>query len=174
MRNYTVMQEGKPLDITITWSVLADLDLCVFFRSNDGREGGVFSDGFRSDVRDMGRLDGFPYMLHLGDNKASMAGQRGCETVKVGRPDLFERIDIVVINYSEAVDLLEVDYTDPGGVCLVGDLKISANPTGSGHVYHVATIIRDASEGLSAEPVNRVITLREAYDTIPGFPLICE
>lgn len=168
------MPVAKSFDITITWTTPVDLDLCVFYRSCDGREGGVFSDEFRSNSGDLGRLDDFPFMIHLGDSRAPLAGQTGSETVRVGRQDVFERIDVVIINYGEAIDLLDVDYSDPGGACHMGDIEIKSAPTGSGQAYHLATLRRQPDGQLHIETVNRVITLREAYDTIPGFALICE
>lgn len=168
------MQDDKSFDISICWSTPVDLDLCVFYRCPGGDVGGVFSDEFRSNPDDLGRLDAFPYMRHKGDIKEPAAGGAGHETVTVARPDRFERLDVVVINYDDAIDLLDVDYADSRGYCVVGDRRIESRPTGRGQAYHVATVCRDESGCLVAEPVNKVITLREAYDSIPGFALICE
>ena len=41
-----------------------DLDLCLFYRGEDGGTGGVFSSDYRERPEDLGRLDAFPYILH--------------------------------------------------------------------------------------------------------------
>lgn len=168
------MQGNEPFDITINWSSQVDLDLCVFYRSCDGEEGGVFSDEFRSNSSDLGCLGAYPYMQHMGDAKEPLPGRIGSETVKVGRPDNFERLDVVVINYNDAIDLLDVNYSDPAGNCMLGEREITASPQGHGQAYHVATMRRDAAGVLQTTEVNKVLPLREAYETIPGFALICE
>lgn len=136
--------------------------------------GGVFSDEFRCNSADLGALTAFPYMLHMGDMKEPLPGQTGTETVELGRPELFERIDVVVINYADAIDLLEVDYADSKGYCQLGEHKVLSNPAGAGQAYHVATIYPGRDGELKIDTINRVITLKEAYQNIPGFPLICE
>ena len=168
------MQNQELLEISICWSTAVDLDLCVFYRCADGREGGVFSDEFRCNPSDLGSLGEFPFMLHLGDMKAPQAGQCGTETVQIASPELFERLDIVVINYADAIDLLDVDYTDREGYCRIGEQTVPSSPEGRGQAYHVATLSVNSDGSMKVETVNRVVTLREAYDSIPGFPLICE
>lgn len=168
------MQVNEPFDISIHWSTPVDLDLCVFFRSRDGRVGGVFSDEFRSEPGDLGSLNNFPYILHMGDEKEPLPGKIGRELVKVGDPSIFDRLDVVVINYADAIDLLDVDYNDPNGGCTIGGQSIEAKPTGRGQAYHVATLSRGDDGALHVQPVNRILPLGEAYDSIPGFPLVCE
>lgn len=167
-----------PLDITLGWSTPVDLDLCVFYRTPAGDTGGVFSDEFRQDVADLGTLDAFPHMLHHGDVGTPAGRQLSSEQVTVGRPANFDRIDIVAINYDDAIDMLDVDYSDPQGYCRLqtayGSMQIPAAPVGNGHVYHVATLARRADGDFDINVVNRTITLTEAYHGIPGFELICE
>ena len=60
--------DGK-LKVKLYWSSETDLDLCLFFKRKDGEVGGVFSNEYRGKKKDLGCLDAFPYMLHLGDAK---------------------------------------------------------------------------------------------------------
>lgn len=173
-----ILPAGATVDVYINWTVPVDLDLCVFFTTADGRTGGVFSDEFRQDVNDLGQLADYPYMLHHGDEKEPMPGQRGVERVTISDLARFATVDVVVINYDDAIDLLDVDYRDNAGHCdiVIGSRThtIPSAPDGKGQAYHVARITRQADGNYLLTPVNTVLTLRQAYDTIPGFALICE
>ena len=59
---------GK-LKVKLFWQSDTDLDLCLFFKKKDGEVGGVFSNEYRSKKSDLGTLDKFPFMQHMGDNK---------------------------------------------------------------------------------------------------------
>ena len=67
-----------------------------------------------------------------------------------------------------------MNYCDPAGNCMIGGREIKAAPQGHGQAYHIATMRRDAAGVLQTTEVNKVLSLREAYETIPGFALICE
>ena len=59
---------GK-LKVKLIWGTKTDQDLCIFFKRKDGQVGGVFSNEYRNKKSDLGNLNSFPYMLHMGDNK---------------------------------------------------------------------------------------------------------
>lgn len=175
----TAIDCGDGFDITIRWTAHVDLDLCVFYRTNDGRCGGVFSDEFRQSSSDLGSLTRFPFMLHHGDEKEPMPGSVGSECVSVKNLDGIERLDVVIINYDDAVDLLECDYLDEAGSTVLhrGEerlLEVPSTPAGHGQAYHVVSLQRQADGSMAATQVNCTVTLREAFDNIPGFALICE
>lgn len=58
-----------------------DLDLCLFYRGEDGGTGGVFSSDYRERLDDMGRLDALPYILHRGDETLSQQGGGATEEI---------------------------------------------------------------------------------------------
>lgn len=175
----TAIDCSNGFDITIQWTAHVDLDLCVFYRTTDGRTGGVFSDEFRQNSGDLGSLTRFPYILHHGDEKEPMPGSVGSEVVSVKNLDAIDRLDVVVINYDDAIDLLDCDYCDEGGSTTLhcGQdhlLQVAANPAGHGQAYHVLSLQRQPDGSMVASTVNRTVTLRQAFDNIPGFALICE
>ena len=67
---------NEKLQIEMVWSTETDLDLCVFWKTEDGQEGGVFSNEYRQNNDDMGTLDKFPFIKHSGDEKNSSPRRR--------------------------------------------------------------------------------------------------
>lgn len=59
---------GK-LKVKLLWQSNTDLDLCLFFIKKNDEIGGIFSNEYRNKISDLGNLEDFPFMLHLGDNK---------------------------------------------------------------------------------------------------------
>jgi uncharacterized protein involved in tellurium resistance len=170
---------GGKLKMMLYWKSQTDLDLCLFFRKKDGQEGGVFSNEYRSKKSDLGSLDQFPYMLHLGDNKEPAPGNEESEQINIARLDDIDVAYAVIINYSAAIEGEDITYAQEGGRIEVqsdsGDyLEVEANSADEGHVYVVCSI-KNRGEGTYAlKNESRVLNLSDAFDQIPGFKLICD
>lgn len=167
---------GK-LKVQLLWNSPTDLDLCLFFKTKSGEEGGVFSDGFRNRKSDLGSDTSFPFILHKGDMP-----EPGDESGSIEKIFVYELTDIAeayvcVLNYNAAVDGRDVTFSEEGGrVQLQSDsgdyLEVLADSTTPGAVYWVATILnRDGDFALREE--GKVLDLGAAFDEIPGFKLIC-
>lgn len=168
--------QGK-LKVKLIWSSPTDLDLCLFFKKRDGTVGGVFSNEYNCRMSDLGSLDHFPYMLHLGDNKEPQPGGEEVEQINVAKLDEIETAYVCIVNYDAANEGRDVTYADEGGrVELQSDkgdyLEVPADSRDSGHVYCVCSIHNNGKEN-ALKNESRVMSLNQAYDDIPGFPLIC-
>lgn len=167
---------GK-LKVKLFWSSETDLDLCLFFKKKDGSVGGVFSNEYRSKKSDLGDLNKFPYMLHLGDNKEPSPGSEETEQINIVRLDEIDTAYVCIVNYNAAVEERDVTYAQEGGrVELQSDsgdyLEVLADSKDEGAIYCVCSIKNnDGNYALKNE--SRVLDLGGAFEDIPGFALIC-
>lgn len=169
---------NEKMQIEMVWSTDTDLDLCLFWKTKDGKEGGVFSDGFNQNEKDLGSLNEFPYILHAGDKKTPRPGGEENEQIRVKNIDALSELFIVVLNYDKAIDNIPVTFSqDSGRVEITTDtgdnFEVPVDDTREGHVYLVCQIENKNSE---KKAINKgeVLTLGQAFRQIPGFKLICE
>lgn len=167
---------GK-LKVKLFWTSETDLDLCLFFKKKNGEVGGVFSNEYRGKRSDLGALDKFPFMLHLGDNKEPAEGNEETEQINIASLDEIEQAFVCIVNYKAAIDQLDVTYAEEGGrVELQSDsgdyLEVLADSTDEGHVYCVCSIKNNEGE-YALKNESRVMDLGTAFDEIPGFSIIC-
>lgn len=167
---------GK-LKVKLLWTTDTDLDLCLFFKKKDGNVGGVFSNEYRGKKSDLGSLDKFPYMLHLGDAKEPTPGGEESEQINIAKLDDIDTAYICVVNYGAAIEGEDVTYADEGGRVEIqsdsGDyLEVPADSKDEGHVYCVCSINNNGGE-FALKNESRVLDLNTAFNDIPGFSLIC-
>ena len=167
---------GK-LKVKLFWSSSTDLDLCLFFKKKNGEVGGVFSNEYRGKRSDLGSLEQFPFMLHLGDNKEPAPGGEETEQINIASLADIEQAFICIVNYDAAIDQRDVTYADEGGrVELQSDsgdyLEVLADSKDEGHVYCVCSIKNNDGE-YDLKNESRVMDLATAFDDVPGFALIC-
>lgn len=123
-KKITLKRKGETADFTFSgklkvklfWSSPTDLDLCLFFRKKNGEVGGIFSNEYRGRKTDLGNLNEFPYMLHMGDNKEPAAGGEETEQINVANLDEIDEAYICIVNYDAAVEEEDVTYAEEGGV----------------------------------------------------------
>lgn len=138
----------------------------------------MFSNEYNQRKSDLGSLEKFPFMLHLGDNKEPAPGGEECEQINVANMDAIDEAFVCIVNYGAAIEGEDVTYADEGGRVEVksdsGDyLEVLADSPEEGHVYCVCSIKnRDGQFALKNE--SRVTSLGKAFKDIPGFALICE
>lgn len=168
---------GGKLKIKLMWSSATDLDLCLFFKKKDGNVGGVFSNEYRGKKSDLGSLDQFPYILHMGDKKEPSAGEEEVEQINVANLAEIDTAYVCIVNYDAALEQEEVTYADEGGrVELQSDsgdyLEVLADSKDEGPIYCVCSIKNN--DGVNAlKNESRVMDLGTAFEEIPGFSLIC-
>lgn len=166
------------LKVNLYWTSDTDLDLCLFFRKIDGEVGGVFSNEYRQKKSDLGALDKFPYMLHLGDNKEPAPGGEESEQINIANLNEIDEAFVCIVNYGAASEGEDVTYAEEGGRIEVrsdsGDyLEVLADSADEGHVYCVCSIKNKGGE-FALKNESRVMSLSKAFNDIPGFALICE
>jgi uncharacterized protein involved in tellurium resistance len=168
---------NERMQIEMVWSSDTDLDLCLFWKTKDGKEGGVFSDGFNQNIEDLGHLDRYPFIEHQGDKKSPRPGGEENEVIKVKSIDGYSELYILVLNFTKAVDNIPATFNqDSGRVEITTDtgdnLEVPVDSEESGHVYLICKIeISDSGKKVINE--RRVLTLGQAFNQIPGFKLIC-
>lgn len=172
---------GGLLKVKLFWSSETDLDLCLFFKRKDGEVGGVFSNEYRGRRSDLGNLNEFPYIRHLGDNKEPAPGTEETEQINVAKLDEIDEAYVLIVNYTAAIEEKDVTYADEGGrIELQSDsgdyLEVIADSKDIGPVYCVCSIKnKDGQNYLkkSGMDLPEVMDLGTAFDKIPGFSLIC-
>jgi uncharacterized protein involved in tellurium resistance len=167
---------NERMQIEMVWSSSTDLDLCLFWKTKDGKEGGVFSDGYNQNIKDLGSLDEFPFIKHSGDEKTPRPGGESNEQIKVKNIDALSELYVVVLNYDKAVDNLPVTFNqDSGHVEITTDtsdnLEVLVDSDESGHVYLVCKI-ENSGSGKKVINERKVLSLGQAFAQIPGFKLI--
>lgn len=168
--------KGK-LKVKLLWQSKTDLDLCLFFEKKNGDVGGVFSNEYRGKKSDLGNLDKFPFMLHMGDKKEPSKGGEEIEQINIARLDEIDNACICIVNYGAAVEGEDVTYAEEGGrIELESDsgdyLEVLADSSEEGHVYLVCSIKNNGGE-YALKNESKVMDLGEAFSEIPGFSLIC-
>lgn len=168
---------GK-LKVKLLWHSKTDFDLCLFFVKNNGEVGGVFSNEYRGKRSDLGNLESFPFILHMGDNKEPSNGEEEVEQINIARLDDIDTAYICIVNYGAAVEGKDVTYSKEGGrIELMSDaedyLEVLADSHDEGHVYCVCSI-KNNNGNYALKNESKVMDLSTAYEEIPGFSLICK
>lgn len=169
---------NEKLQIELVWNTETDLDLCLFWKTKDGKEGGVFSDEYNQNVDDLGNLEKFPYIRHEGDDKKPRPGGESNEQIKVKNIDALSELYVIVLNYSAASRNSNITFSEHNGRVEIttdtGDnFEVPIDDTRPGHVYVVCKI---ENTGTGKKAINKgdVLSLGEAFSQIPAFRLICE
>jgi uncharacterized protein involved in tellurium resistance len=174
---------NEKLQVELVWKLsqedppMPDLDLCLFWKTKDGKEGGVFSNEYNQNMDDLGSLDKFPFIKHSGDEKAPRPGGESNEQIKVKNIDALSELYIVVLNYDKAVDQIPSNFSqDSGRVEITTDtgdnFEVPVDDERTGHVYVICKI-ENSNAGKKAINKGDVLTLGQAFSQIPGFKLIC-
>ena len=167
---------GK-LKIKLLWQTKTDLDLCLFFKKKNGEVGGVFSNEYRGKKSDLGNLNEFPFMLHMGDKKEPSKGGEEIEQINIASLAEIDTAYVCVVNYGAASEGEDVTYAKEGGrIEIESDsedyLEVLADSSEEGHVYLVCSIKNNSGE-YALKNESKVMELGEAFSEIPGFSLIC-
>lgn len=167
---------GK-LKVKLLWKSKTDLDLCLFYTKKNGEAGGVFSNEYRQKRSDLGSLEKFPYILHMGDKKEPSKNNEEVEQINIASLDEIDTAYICLINYDAAIEGEDVTYAKEGGrVELESDsedyLEVLADSEEEGHVYWVCSIKNKGGEYALINK-SKVLDIETAFNEIPGFSLIC-
>ena len=183
-RMATKVVSGSAFDGSAEYEYFSDPNgnVASLFKKKNGEIGGVFSNEYRGRKSDLGNLNEFPYMLHMGDNKEPSPGKEETEQINVASLNEIDEAYVCIVNYDAAVDEEDITYAEEGGrVELQSDsgdyLEVIADSTDHGPIYCVCSIKNhDGINSLkkSGKDIPEVMDLSTAWRKIPGFKLITE
>ncbi|MFH1464301.1 MAG: stress response protein [Pseudomonadota bacterium] len=160
----------KQLKVSLIWTSAVDLDLMAFYKTKDGRVGGVYSDNYAGGS--MGDLNAFPWAQLSGDAGVGAKGGDNEEVLLVSKLDDFEELFICALNFTDAsagTNKVFADYdarvevvTDRGEKHVI---KLDSRQQGS-----VAVIAKFSAGFLGAQILNdsSVLTFDQFKSTVPG------
>ncbi|MDM8552069.1 stress response protein [Desulfobacterales bacterium HSG2] len=160
----------KQLKLSLIWTSAVDLDLMAFYKTKDGRVGGIYSDNYAGGS--LGDLNQFPFIELSGDAGVGAVGGDNREELRITKLDDFEELYIAALNFtdaSSASDKVFADYdarveviTDKGDTHTVA---LDSGQSGS-----VAILCKFASSFMGASLVNNSEVMNfEAFKTaVPG------
>jgi uncharacterized protein involved in tellurium resistance len=170
---------NERIKIEMVWSSDTDLDLCLFWKTKDGKEGGVFSDEYNQNKDDLGSLDKFPFIKHSGDEKTPRPGGESNEQILIKNIDALSELYVVVLNYEAAIESQNVTFNEHNGHVEIttdatekNNFEVPVDDSRPGHVYLVCKI-ENGDSGRKVVNEGKVLTLGQAFSQIPGFKLIC-
>lgn len=178
----------KKMVITLNWTLQKnedgelgpDFDLMAFYKTKDGKTGGICADGYNQNKDDMGALDKFPYMELDQDAKPeddSKEGDEEQEEMKIAKLDDFDTVYVCVINFDDAIKMkTEVFGKYDGYVTVTTDSGDNFDvpmdeKEKKGHVALICSIDnKTGSPRLINE--NKIMSLGEFAESIPGAELV--
>jgi uncharacterized protein involved in tellurium resistance len=90
----------KQLKVSLIWTSAVDLDLMAFYKTKDGRTGGVYSDNYSGG--NMGDLNAFPFMQLSGDAGVGATGGDNREDMLIANIDQLAELYVVAVNFTDA------------------------------------------------------------------------
>lgn len=90
----------KQLKVDLIWTAPVDLDLMAFYKTKDGKTGGVYSDQYAGGG--LGDLNAFPFIQLSGDAGLGDTGGDNQETLRISKLDDMAELYIVALNFSAA------------------------------------------------------------------------
>ncbi|MFT5432355.1 MAG: tellurite resistance protein TerA [Myxococcota bacterium] len=90
----------KQLKVSLIWTSAVDLDLMAFYKTKDGRTGGVYSENYAGGSH--GNLNAFPFVQLSGDEGVGATGGDNREDLLIAKLDDFEELYICALNFTSA------------------------------------------------------------------------
>ncbi|HAO21297.1 MAG TPA: stress response protein [Desulfobacteraceae bacterium] len=90
----------KQMKVSLIWTSAVDLDLMAFYKTKDGRVGGVYSQNYAGGS--LGNLNQFPFIELSGDEGVGAGGGDKREEMRIAKLDDFEELYICALNFTDA------------------------------------------------------------------------
>jgi len=91
----------KQLKVALIWTSAVDLDLMAFYKTKDGRAGGVYSTNYAGGA--MGNLNQFPFMELSQDAGVGAVGGANREELLITKLDDIAELYICAVNHTDAL-----------------------------------------------------------------------
>ncbi|MED5374141.1 MAG: stress response protein [Myxococcota bacterium] len=160
----------KQLKVSLVWTSAVDLDLMAFYKTKDGRTGGVYSDNYAGGS--LGDLNAFPFMQLSGDEGVGATGGDNREELRITKLDDIEELYICALNFTDAQGQANKVFNDyDARVEVVTDkgeshvINLDSSKTGS-----VAILAKFTASFMGAQLVNdsMVMDLEGFRNSVPG------
>lgn len=160
----------KQLKVVLMWTSPVDLDLMAFYKTKDGRVGGIYSENYSGGYH--GDLNKFPFIQLSGDEGVGATGGSKQEEMRIVKLDDYEELFICALNFTDAssgTNNVFANYdakvqvtTDRGETHTVA---LDSKQPGS-----VAVICKFSSGFITSSLINssEVMTFEEFRNKIPG------
>jgi len=160
----------KQLNISLIWTSAVDLDLMAFYKTKDGRTGGVYSENYAGGS--MGNLEQFPFIRLSGDAGVGAGGGDNQEDMVITKISDFEELFICALNFTDASSGKNKVFANyDARVRVMTDKGESHNVVlDSTQPGTVAVICKITSGFIASELINdsQVMGLEEFSSKIPG------
>ncbi|MHB9130457.1 MAG: TerD family protein [Armatimonadota bacterium] len=161
----------KQLMVTLRWRSAVDLDLMAFYKTKDGRVGGVFSDNYTGGS--LGSLNSFPFIQLSGDEGVGAKGGASEETLCITKLDDMAEVWICTLNFTDAVANRPTTFSNYDAEVVVVDDKgesvgVPLNSSAPGTVAVIAKIDNSGFMGAKMINVNQVMDMATFQRTVPG------
>ncbi|GAK58259.1 stress protein [Candidatus Vecturithrix granuli] len=161
----------KQLMVTLQWTASVDLDLMAFYKTKDGRVGGIFSDNYAGG--DMGSLNTFPFIQLSADAGVGATGGQNEEVIRITKLDDMAEVYICTINFTDASQGQESRFSKYDAQVTVVDDKgenvsVPLDSSQPGAVAVIAKIDNTGFMGAKLINENRIMSMAEFQANIPG------
>ena len=160
----------KQLKVSLIWTSAVDLDLMAFYKTKDGKVGGVYSDNYSGG--NLGDLNRFPFMQLSGDAGVGASGGDNIEDMRITNLDQIQELYIVAVNFTDASSGAKSNFSRyDAKVDVVTDkgekhtIRLDSSVPGS-----VAVLCKFSSNFMGAQLANdsSVMDFESFKRTIPG------
>ncbi len=160
----------KQMKVSLVWTSAVDLDLMAFYKTKDGRKGGIYSANYAGGS--LGNLNQFPFIELSGDEGVGAGSGDKREEMRITKLDDFEELYICALNFTDASSGANKVFANyDARVEVVTDRGDRFNvPLDSKTPGSVAVICKFASGfiGTSLTNNSEVMTLDEFKTKVPG------
>ena len=155
------------------WDYDIDLDLALFYHAKNGDAKGVFAREYTNGRESEGSLEAFPFIKYN-----IVCTPDSVEQIVVRSLNEMKTIHVCVINYEGCIEGEKTNYSMfKGKIDIITDEKIinsiPINNSDVGDIYVSFRIVLENNQ-YWLEEMNNILSLNEAYCSIPGFSDIVE
>ncbi|MGE5657213.1 MAG: hypothetical protein ACM37W_11435 [Actinomycetota bacterium] len=164
------------LTIALRWSAAVGLDLVAFYKTKDGRVGGIFPENYQRGY--LGTLTAFPFMqLINGKSSLALNSPDSEKLLKISQLQELEEVYLCILNSTQIIHKKDRSFLDCNGGLLVTDTEENSaavplfSPEKSPVILAARiTNIRRTVATLVNE--NRSLDLATFSQTVPGASLL--
>ncbi len=173
----TSIEQGR---ILLLWEQDIDLDLMLFYKTIDDKEGGVFPNYFYLDTNTIGSLHEFPYIQYSSNLLMNYEEYKAfnLEEIKFRKIDTsISDIFILIVDIDSTQENFPVDFTNYHCQLKIQynlecSIEIPVNSSKTGVIYLICRIKNEKGR-INIINESKCISLEEACNLIPGFNMIC-